>query len=145
MSGPASERFWVAVACASHVSVGVTGGFAQVCHGKPGPLARMKAGDWVAYYSPSSEMGGGTKLRCFTALGRVAGEPYQVSMPGGFQPFRRTVDFVSAVRPAPIVPLLNDLAFIKDKQYWGAPFRFGLVEVSRADMAVIAQAMGATL
>ncbi len=32
---------WLAVASREHVKRGIAGGFAQVCHGKPGPLKQM--------------------------------------------------------------------------------------------------------
>ena len=35
---------WIAVAAADHVSRGVQEGFMQVCHGKGGPLKRLKEG-----------------------------------------------------------------------------------------------------
>jgi hypothetical protein len=60
---------WLGVVSKQHVQRGVSGGFAQVCHGKAQPLRRMKAGDWLVYYSPALEMGG-TPLRAFTALGQ---------------------------------------------------------------------------
>lgn len=51
-------RYWIGVASREHVHRGVKGGFAQVCHGKPGPLERMAEGDWIIYYSPTVEFGG---------------------------------------------------------------------------------------
>lgn len=35
-------KFWVGVVSKEHVQRGVKGGFCQVCHGKKGPLNRMK-------------------------------------------------------------------------------------------------------
>lgn len=49
---------WLGVVSRAHVQRGVSGGFAQVCHGKAAPLRRMQTGDWLIYYSPSTEMGG---------------------------------------------------------------------------------------
>jgi hypothetical protein len=37
-------RYWIGVASKEHVQRGVLGGFAQVCHGKAGPLNRMEEG-----------------------------------------------------------------------------------------------------
>ena len=85
-------RYWLAVACAEHVAVGVEGGFMQVCHGKQAPLKRLKRGDKVVYYSPGVVMGKADGLQSPTAVGEVAtGEPYQVEMSAGFKPFRRDV------------------------------------------------------
>jgi hypothetical protein len=45
-------------------------------------------------------------------------------------------------RPAPIGPLRERLSLTAGKANWGAPFRFGLVRVEDADMALIAEAVG---
>jgi hypothetical protein len=112
----------------------------QVCHGKGGPLRRLKPGDGVCYYSPSAEMGRSDGLQSFTALGEVAaGEPYQYDMGGGFVPFRRDVVW-RPTQPAPIRPLLDLLDLTRGRRGWGAVFRFGLVEIGGEDFDVIAQA-----
>lgn len=65
-------------------------------------------------------------------------------MGGGFVPFRRAVDYVSA-QEAAIAPLLDHFEFVDDRSRWGAKFRFGLFAVSDHDMRLIAQAMRADL
>ncbi|MCM0020959.1 MAG: EVE domain-containing protein [Tagaea sp.] len=133
---------WIAVACATHVTRGRAGGYMQVCHGKGGPLARIKPGDRVAYYSPTTEMGGGAPCRAFTAIGTVrAREPYRFDMGGGFVPFRRDVEWLAG-SVAEIRPLLDELELTRGRKNWGGAFRFGLVRVSDADMDRIAAAMG---
>ena len=138
----ATQRHWIAVASAEHVSRGVEQGFMQVCHGKAAPLRRIRPGDRVAYYSPSKTFRGGDSLQAFTAVGAVrAGEPYQVDMGQGFQPYRRDVDW-NAAGAAPIRPLLEQLEFSAGVANWGYKFRFGLFEVSAHDMDLIAAAIG---
>ncbi|EEG10339.1 EVE domain-containing protein [Pseudogulbenkiania ferrooxidans] len=139
------RRCWIAVASAEHVRRGRAEGFMQVCHGKAAPLRRLGPGDWVVYYSPTERFGGSTPLRAFTAIGTVRdGEPYQVDMGDGFLPFRRDVRWLAA-QEAPIMPLLDRLAFSAGKRNWGYPFRFGLVELAEPDLRLIAAAMGAVL
>lgn len=141
MSAP-TNKAWIAVASAEHVRLGCAQGFMQVCHGKDGPLRRMHPGDAVIYYSPSERMGGGARLQAFTALGRVKeGEPYQVQMGEGFQPFRRDVIWMPTAE-AFITPLLERLSFTTGQRNWGAKFRFGLFQISEDDRRVIAEAMG---
>lgn len=136
-------KCWLAVACADHVRRGRAGGFMQVCHGKAGPLKRTKAGDRVAYYSPSTAFGGGDRLQAFTAIGRIAeSAPYPFDMGGGFRPWRRDVQWLPASE-APIRPLLAALRFSSSDRNWGYRLRFGLIEIDEADMDVIAQAMQA--
>ncbi len=114
----------------------------QVCHGKSGPLIRIRPGDTVLYYSPSTEMRGGAKVQSFTAAGRVIErEPYRFDMGGGFVPLRRDVDWFAAM-PAPIQPLLDRLEFTRGRRNWGSVFRFGVVKVSDTDRDVILGAMG---
>lgn len=136
------SRYWIAVASREHVLRGVAGGFAQVCHGKPGPLKLMKLGDWIVYYSPVEIFGQKNPCRRFTAIGRVdEGEPYQYAMSKDFVPWRRNVTFLSA-QEADIEPMLDDLSFIRDKRRWGFPFRRGCFSVSHSDFRHIAQRMG---
>ena len=109
---------WIAVACADHVQRGRIGGFMQVCHGKAGPLRRIKPDDRIVYYSPTQEFGAKIKLQAFTAIGIVkAGEPYAFDM-------------------------LDRLEFSANQRNWGYQFRFGLFEISTHDMDVIKMAMG---
>ena len=115
----------------------------QVCHGKPGPLARIRPGDDIIYYSPSTEMGGGERVQSFTAAGRVADkDSYRFDMGSGFVPTRRDVAWFGT-KVAPIQPLLERLEFTRGKRNWGYVFRFGVVKISDADRDVILEAMGA--
>jgi hypothetical protein len=135
-------HYWIGVASLDHVRKGVEGGFCQLCHGKSGPIRRLAAGDWIAYYSPRSEMGTGTPIRAFTALGRIKqGGPYEVDLGQGFVPTRRNVSFLK-VTPAAIEPLIDRLEFIRNKTNWAYHFRFGIVSISRTDCELIAHALG---
>ncbi len=139
---PASH--WIAVASANHAARGRAEGYMQVCHGKCAPLARIRPGDRVAYYSPTEVFGTRTPCQSFTAIGQVRpGAPYRFDMGGGFAPFRRDVRWLTA-RHAPIRPLLDRLELTRGKPNWGAPFRLGLFRISAEDFATIAQAMSAT-
>jgi hypothetical protein len=138
---PTSARCWVAVASAEHVRRGRAEGFMQVCHGKGGPLKRVKPGDRVAYYSPTETFGGKDRLQAFTAAGIVQdAPPYQADMGGGFVPFRRDVWWFD-LEPAPIAPLLQQLEFTRGKSSWGYVLRLGLFEVPVDDMRRIVDAM----
>ncbi len=131
---------WIGVACANHVALGVAGGFMQLCHGKAGPVRRLKPGDRIAYYAPTATFGVKDRLQAFVAMGTVApGDAYQVEMAPGFVPWRRDVAWAPA-RAAPAAPLLPHLAVSRDGG-WGARLRFGLVPISDADWDVIAAAM----
>jgi hypothetical protein len=142
---PRLAQYWIAVASAEHVRRGRAGGFMQVCHGKGAPLKRIRTGDYVCYYSPTTNFGGSDRLQAFTAIGRVwDGDAHIFDMGEGFHPFRRDVAWAEAVE-APIRPLLEALDFTAGKQSWGGPFRFGLFSVSARDFQTIADAMGAAL
>jgi hypothetical protein len=139
------SRNWIAVASAEHVRLGRSKGFMQVCHGKAAPLKRIHSGDGVVYYSPTNVFRGNDRLQSFTAIGVVRnGAPYRANIGGGFEPFRRDVDWRTAAE-VPIKPLLGRLLFTTAKRNWGYQLRFGLFEISGHDMAVIADAMGVAL
>jgi hypothetical protein len=133
-------RHFVAVAAAEHVRRGSAQGFMQVCHGKAAPLRRLSPGDRIVTYSPTVTFGGNDRLRAFTAIGTVSGDPYQVDMGGGFRPFRRDVIWDEAKEVA-ISQLLHQLEFTAGRRNWGYQLRFGLFEISAIDMARIAGAM----
>lgn len=134
-------KYWIGVASRDHVNCGVSGGFAQVCHGKGAPLKKMAPGDWLIYYSPVITFGEKKSCQAFTAIGQVKeGEPYQFQMMPDFVPFRRDINFVSS-KETPIAPLLAELSFIKDKARWGFPFRRGLFAISESDFKLIASKM----
>jgi hypothetical protein len=135
------SRCWVAVASADHVAICCAQGFMQVVHGKRAPLARLRAGDHVAYYSPLRVFGGKEVCQSFTAIGTVRDERvYQGDMGDDFKPFRGDVHWLAA-SDAPIRPLLDALSFTQGRANWGYVLRFGWFEVTAADMALIAQAM----
>jgi hypothetical protein len=138
-----SPRHWIAVASAEHVALGVAQGIMQVCHGKGGPLRRIRPGDRVIYYSPTGTFRGTDRLQHFTAFGIVgAGAPYQVRISDDFHPYRRDVDYLPA-QAVSILPLLEELDLARGN--WGWKLRLGLVEITAEDSARIAQAMQVTL
>jgi len=136
-------RYWIGVVSASHVQRGVQGGFAQLCHGKAAPLRRMQAGDWLLYYSPRTEMGGGEPLQSFTAIGRVADDRvYEYVMSSTFVPYRRNINYI-ACRSVRIADMLDRLRFTRGVRNWGYPFRTGHFEIDSEDFLIIAEAMQA--
>ncbi len=143
-AGRRPAKAWVGVVSRAHVRRGVSGGFAQLCHGKRGPLARMQAGDWLVYYSPTTEFGGGIPLRAFTAIGRVAGDRlYTCEMGDGFVPHRRDVVYLPVEREVPVAQIAGALRFVRDNRNWGMLARRGHFEIDLGDLSVIASAMGA--
>lgn len=136
----AARRCWIVVASAEHARRGRREGFMQACHGKAAPLRRLRPGDRVACYSPTVHFGQGDRLQAFTALGTVQpGQPYRADLERGFQPFRRDVAW-HETGAAALADLQPRLAFTHAPN-WGYRLRQGLVEISEADMATIAEAM----
>ena len=115
----------------------------QVCHGKAGPLRRIRPGDQVVYYSPTISFGGKDRLQAFTAQGTVLpGDPYAFDMGAGFRPFRRDVAWHADAGDALIAPLLDRLSFTAGRANWGYALRFGLLQVTSQDMELIFTTMG---
>jgi len=134
-------KYWIGVASREHVIGGVQGGFAQVCHGKKGPLSLMKKDDWMIYYSPTITFRGEERCQSFTAIGRVLeGAPYAFSMSPDFIPYRRDVRFYDANETS-IIPMIDQLMFIQDKKRWGFPFRRGCFSIPEIDFRLIAGKM----
>ncbi len=135
---------WIAVACAEHVARGVAGGFMQVCHGKSGPLARIRPGDRIAYYAPTRTMGGKDRLQSFVATGIVQpGTPYQVTMAPNFHPFRRDVHYTHT-GTLPVHTLLTHPTFALTTPGWGGKLRFGLLKIDAASMDMIEEGLEET-
>jgi hypothetical protein len=106
----------------------------------------MRAGDWLLYYSPTTEFGGGEPLRAFTALGRVADEQvYPFDMGGGFVPFRRGIDYLPIQREVALAEIRSRLELVRHTPNWGLLARRGHFELGLADAERIARAMGARL
>ena len=140
-----TTRYWIGAASKDHVMRGVEGGFCQLGHGKKTALERMKPGDWIAYYSPRTQLEGGETVQAFTALGQIAGgEVYIGDMGPNFKPYRRNMQFLE-VADAPIRPMIEHLSFITDPKRWGYPFHRGHLEMKEADCKLIAVAMGVEL
>ncbi len=137
----AEPRYWIIVASKDHVKSGIAAGIAQACHGKIPPLKRMKPNDFVIFYSGKQTLGKTDKCQEFTAIGQVKDEEiYQVQITEFFCPYRRNITFFEH-RDISILPLINDLQFIQNKQSWGYPFRFGILEINKNDFDLISSLM----
>ncbi|KAA6447367.1 EVE domain-containing protein [Bacillus swezeyi] len=134
-------KYWIGVASRDHVLMGVSGGFAQLCHGKEAPLKRMNSGDWIIYYSPKQNLKDQIPYQKFTAIGKVADDSvYKFDAGEGFTPYRRKIDFLKCLETS-IHPFIPSLSFIKNKKHWGYSFRFGHTEISEQDFNLIFKQM----
>lgn len=132
-------KYWIITASKEHVKNGIQDGFAQACHGKSLPLKKMKKGDYVIYYSSKEYFDKKDKCQEFTAIGKVkSNDIYQFEMTPEFCPFRIDIDFFQS-NDIPIVPLINDLQFIPNKQKWGNPFRWGTLQINEQDYQLISK------
>lgn len=138
--------YWLGVASHDHVLRALEGGFCQLGHGKEAPIRRLASGDWLAYYSPKNELGGGEPVQSFTAIGRIEpGDAYQANMDPSFHPWRRNVAWKRAASEAPIRPLLETLELTRGRRSWGIVFRRSLIAVSQTDFRIIAAAMAVAI
>ena len=137
------KKFWCGVVSQEHGKHSEEGGFCQIGSGRKGPLARMAVGDGLVLYSPLAQYGGKEKCQAFTAIGTVAGDDtYLFNLTPTFAPYRRDVRY-RASTPAPIRPLLDQLAMTAGFANWGFKFRLGHFEISEADYLLIEGAMQA--
>jgi hypothetical protein len=138
-------RYWIGVVPRDQVRGGVEGRFAQLSRGEEAPLKRMRAGDWLVYYSSRIGLQDRDKCQSFTAICHMAdNEVYPFVTAEGFVFFRRNVRYL-ACREAPIHPLLGRLSFVLNKKHWGYPFRAGHFEITPEDFHVIATTMSVDL
>lgn len=136
-----TEKYWIIVASKDHVRSGIKGGFAQACHGKANPLKRMHTGDYVIYYSSKLQFGKNDKCQQFTAIGKIMdNHVYQAELYNNFSPHRKDIKFYKA-KDISILPLINDLEFIQNKQKWGYPFRWGIIQINEHDFKLISNSM----
>lgn len=134
-------RYWLGVVSAAHVRRGVDLGIAQINHGKRAPLARMRTGDTLIYYSPTLQRGDRTPYRCFTAIGTFPDDDIWQADEGSFMPYRRRIDYLSA-RPAPLTDIQPQLHLTQEPS-WGYRLRYGLLPLGAHDVQLIREAMGA--
>lgn len=136
-----STKYWIATVSKEHTLRGVIGGFMQVCHGKRASLKRMNKGDYLIVYSSKITMEGKEKCQAFTAIGEVVDDNvYQYEMNDNFKPYRRNIKFIESVESS-IIPLINNLEFIPNKESWGYPFRYGFFEIKENDFSLITSKM----
>jgi len=123
------------------VKRGVEGGFTQACHGKKGPLQKMKEGDGIIFYSSKQKMEGKSICQNFTAMGTIKdSEVFQHQMTPNFVPWRRRVNF-EKTREIPIKDLIPKLKFIKNKEKWGGVFRYGFLQIPEEDFLLVSSQM----
>lgn len=132
---------WLGVVSAEHVARGVSLGFAQINHGKRGPLARMHREDTLVLYSPTTMRGVADGYRSFTAIGRLPDDEIWQADEGAFTPYRRRIDY----EPCRHVPLdeLRPRLSLTARPGWGYQLRFGLIELDPGDVDIIRAAMTA--
>jgi len=136
-------RFWLGVVSRDHVLRGVALGIAQIGHGRRSGLQRLKADDWLVYYSPRPSLGSKQALRAFTAIGQVADNDIWQADEGDFHPWRRRITYLDDVTEIPIAMLADELELTSTPN-WGYQLRRGLLELSEADFKVIRGAMSTT-
>jgi len=132
--------FWLGIVSRSHVKRGVALGIAQIGHGKRAPLARMKGGDWLVYYSPRESLHDGGPVKAFTAIGKIADDELWEADEGTFTPWRRRATYLQHTRDVPIGPLLPALDLTRSPS-WGYQLRRGLLELTHHDFELIQRAM----
>jgi hypothetical protein len=141
-------KYWIGVASRDHVRKGMMEGFCQVCHGKKGPLSKMKEGDWIIYYSPVKTMvtmenrellkPKENKLQAFTAIGQLKDNNcYQFQMAPNFVPFRRDVSFSQEINEVSFQDIKDRLEFVTQNKNYPFLFRRGIFEISQHDFTLI--------
>nr|WGD71179.1 EVE domain-containing protein [Bacillus subtilis] len=112
---------------------------------KKAPLAKMKEGDWLIYYSPRDAYPDGKLPRSFTAIGKVkSGNIYPYQMAPNFIPYRLDIDYYPCHKIG-FYDIKSKLEFVQETKHLGFLFRRGHFEISKNDFLTIAQAMGVNI
>ena len=137
-------NYWIGVVSRSHIEIGVRGGFMQLNHGKKAPVQRLKAGDYIAVYSPRTAYPDGEPLQAFTAIGRVTtGTVYQVEMSEDFKPYRVDVEFLACKEAADSATHSNSVSASSRTSKVGAErSSSGSLKVPPEDFSQVSRAMG---
>ena len=141
---PTVRQYWIAVVARDRAERARAGGFAELTGGRVGILELLRAGDGFLTYAPRATEVRGEAVQAFVTLGFVRDGTLERAEGEGGPAFRVKVDYLDAA-PAPVRPLLDELTFIRNRQHWGAAFRFGALRIAAADFARIAAAMGHVL
>ena len=140
--GETMKKYWMAVVSQEHVLRGIKEGFSMLYHGKEKPLQSMNTGDFIIYYSPTEHYGQKKPCQKFTALGIIQADPAEYYiLSENFSGWKRNTLYLP-VKEVSIKSLIPALSFIKNKTYWGMPFRRGLFSLPQKDFALIASLMG---
>jgi hypothetical protein len=141
---PSGTRgFWVDTVSLDHVEAAAEGGFTQANHGAATHLKRPRPGDEMLFYSPRTDLRGGSPVRQFTAWATITGDkPCQVHISDTFHPWRLAATFHPCT-PTDAKPLVHELSFVTDPTHWGLPFRRGLFQIPARDFGAIIAAMSA--
>lgn len=131
---------WLGVVSRDHVRRGVELGIAQIGHGKRSGLARMKAGDWLVYYSPRESLSGNEPVKAFTAIGEVVDDEVWQADEGDFKPWRRAVIYEKSAVDVPVSDL-QDVLELTSTPAWGYQLRRGLLPLTDSDFETIRRAM----
>ena len=69
-----NKKFWIGVVSKNNAMKGAKGGFIQLCHGKKAPLAKIKKGDFLVYYSSKEDIDDKKPYQYFTAVAEITGD-----------------------------------------------------------------------
>ena len=136
------RRYWIVTAVTAHVTPAVEAGLASFGPDRESEASRPAKGDWLAYYSPSSEMESDDEVRRITALCQIDDDtPERREMPDDGTSWSRKASYHHE-RTADIYDLLDDFSFVKDRSHWGVHFHRSLLEIGKSDVLAIARATG---
>ncbi len=137
-----AQKFWIGVAVAEHVRIGAKEGFCAFSHGKKQAVAKLSLGDRFIYYATKTRFENGQSVgepvQAFLAAGTVAGE-VEDNHYAGYPAYTRKAEY-DTLFEVPVKPLLHQLSFITNPQYWGMAFRRSLFEIDEADYQIIMDA-----
>jgi hypothetical protein len=128
------QKFWLIVASKDHIEKGVSGGFAQACHGKMKPISKPQKGDGVLFYATREKYNENTnRIKRITAVGFFEDEKVDVHEIEDKLFYKRKVNFEIPIREINLKDYLKDIGFIENKEKWGMYLRSSMREIPKKD------------
>ena len=133
------QKYWINVIPKDRVLKAVEEGIMQ-SQGDEAHLSRIQKDDMVVFYSPREDSEGTKKLQTFTAVGQIADEEIYPVQGAVVKAFRRKINYTEC-QEISVIPLIQNLHFIRNKKHWGFVFKQSLIQILQPDFETITNGM----
>jgi hypothetical protein len=143
MTASTGRAYWLLSVSRDHVISARSLGIVQACHGRSGPVQRMKPGDGIVFYSARHQIKGKDLCQRFTGIATIQdGGAYQEIASESFRPWRRHAKFEEPAKEVDLRTVLPKLACLHNGAVgWGQALRRGVIKIGESDWQILREAM----